>query len=113
MTAPGCDRVAFDDLTDYAAGELSEAESTAIEDHLFACADCSERAAELEALVRAIAPAMCTAEVGGFVTDAVLNRLAREGIRVRSYALAPGAVRAIRHRAIARLRDCVLGGARP
>ena len=27
--------------------------------------------------------------------------------------VSPGAVRAIRHRAIGRLRDCVLGGARP
>jgi flavorubredoxin len=27
--------------------------------------------------------------------------------------ISPGAVRAIRHRAMARLRDCVLGGARP
>jgi hypothetical protein len=33
-----------------------------------------------------------SAEVGGFVTDAVLNRLAREGVRVRSYVLSPGAV---------------------
>jgi len=32
------------------------------------------------------------AEVGGFVTDAVLNRLACDGVRVRSYALSPGAV---------------------
>jgi anti-sigma factor RsiW len=92
MTAPGCDRVAFADLTDYAAGELSETAAAAIEDHLFSCADCSERAAELDALVRAVPPAMATAEVGGFVTDAVLNRLAREGVRVRSYALSPGAV---------------------
>jgi RNA polymerase sigma-70 factor (ECF subfamily) len=27
--------------------------------------------------------------------------------------VSPGAVRAIRHRAMARLRECVLGGARP
>lgn len=44
-----------------------------------------------EALVRAIRPAVRSAAVGGFVTDAVLNRL-REGVRVRTYALAPGAI---------------------
>jgi len=92
MTAPGCERVALADLTDYAAGELPEAEVAALEEHLFSCADCGARAAEFDTLVRAIRPAVRNAEVGGFVTDAVLNRLAREGVRVRSYALSPGAV---------------------
>ena len=40
MNAPGCERVAFADLTDYAAGELPEAAASAIEEHLFV-ADCS------------------------------------------------------------------------
>ena len=79
MNAPGCERIALADLTDYAAGELPEAEAAAIEEHLFSCADCGARAAEFDALVRAIRPAVRSAEVGGFVTDAVLNRLAREG----------------------------------
>ena len=92
MTAHGCERLALADLTDYAAGELPEAEAAAIEAHLFSCTDCSARAAELDALVRAIGPAVRSAEIGGFVTDAVLNRLAREGVRVRAYALSPGAV---------------------
>ena len=92
MTAPGCERIALADLTDYAGGELPEAEAAAIEEHLFSCAECGARAAQFDALVRAIRPAMRSAEVGGFVTDAVLNRLAREGVRVRTYALSPGAI---------------------
>lgn len=92
MSTAGCERVAFADLTDYAAGELAEADASALEEHLFSCADCSGRAAELEALVRAIGPAVRSAQVGGFVTEAVLNRLAREGVRVRTYTLSPGAV---------------------
>jgi len=92
MKAPGCERVALADLTDYAAGELPEAEAAAIEEHLFSCTACGARAAEFDALVRAIRPAVRSAEVGGFVTDAVLNRLAREGVRVRTFALSPGAV---------------------
>jgi anti-sigma factor RsiW len=92
MTAPGCARVALSDLTDYAAGELPEAEAAAIEAHLFSCAECGARAAEFDALVRGIRLAVRSAEVGGFVTDAVLNRLAREGVRVRTFALAPGAI---------------------
>jgi anti-sigma factor RsiW len=92
MTVPGCDRIALADLTDYAAGELPEAEAAALEEHLFSCVACAARAAEFDALLRALRPAMRSAEVGGFVTDAVLNRLAREGVRVRTYALSPGAV---------------------
>ena len=92
MKAPGCEHIARADLTDYAAGELPEAEAAAIEGHLFSCADCGARTAEFDALVRAIRPAVRSAQVGGFVTDAVLNRLAREGVRVRTYALSPGAV---------------------
>lgn len=91
MKASRCERIAFDDLTDYAAGELPEAEAAAIEEHLFSCADCGTRAAEFDALVRAIRPAVRSSEVGGFVTDAVLNQLSREGVRVRSFALSPGA----------------------
>ncbi len=88
----GCERIALADLTDYAAGELPEADAASIEEHLFACADCGERAAEFDALVRAIESAAGSAEVGGFVTDDILNRMAREGVRVRTYALSPGAV---------------------
>ena len=92
MKVPGCERITDDDLADYAAGELPEIEAAAIEDHLFSCADCGARAAQFDALVRAIRPAVRSAEVGGFVTDAVLNRLAREGVRVRTFALSPGAI---------------------
>ena len=91
MTAARCEQITLADLTDYAARELPEGEAAAIEEHLFACADCAARAAEFDALVRTIGPAARSAEVGGFVTDAVLNRLARDGVRVRSYALSPGA----------------------
>ena len=92
MTAPGCEQITFADLTDYAAGELSAVDATTLEEHLFACADCGERAAELDAVARAIRPAVRSAQVGGFITDAVLNRLARDGVRVRSFALSPGAI---------------------
>jgi anti-sigma factor RsiW len=92
MNAPGCDRIALAELTDYAAGELPDAEAAAIEDHLFSCADCGARAHELDALLRAIGPAIQSATVGGFVTDAVLNQLSRDGVRVRSFALTPGAI---------------------
>ncbi len=92
MNGAACERIVFDDLVDYAAGALPAAEAAALEDHLFSCADCGARAAALEALARAIRPAVRSAAVGGFVTDAVLNRLAREGVRVRTFTLSPGAI---------------------
>jgi hypothetical protein len=90
MTA--CERIALAQLTDYAAGELPDSDAAALEEHLFSCADCSARAAELDALVRAIPPAVRMAGINGFVTDAVLNRLSREGVRLRMFTLSPGAV---------------------
>jgi anti-sigma factor RsiW len=92
MTAPRCERLTLAELTDYAAGEVTENETAAIEEHLFSCGECGARAAELDALVRAIPPAMRSAEVGGFATDTLLNRLARQGVRMRTYALSPGSV---------------------
>ena len=92
MTAPECDRIGLAELTDYAAGDLGDAETAALEAHLFTCAECGARAAAFDGFVRAIPPAVRSAAVGGFATDAVLNRLAREGVRVRTFALAPGAV---------------------
>ena len=92
MNSSGCERIALSDLTDYAAGDLPEAEAAAIEEHVFSCAWCGARAGEFDALARAIGPAVRSAAVAGLVTDAVLNRLARDGVRVRTYALSPGDV---------------------
>jgi anti-sigma factor RsiW len=92
MTSPACARTTFEELTSYAAGELSAVDASSLEDHLFSCAGCAARAAEIDALVRAIRTAFRSSEVGGFVTDEILNRLAREGARVRTFVLSPGAV---------------------
>ena len=92
MTASPCARITLAALADYAAGDLPEAEGLALEEHLFTCAACGTRAAEAEALGRAIGAAARSAEVGGFVVDAVLNQLARDGVRVRTFVLSPGDV---------------------
>jgi hypothetical protein len=91
MTSPRCERLSFDELTAYAAGELSEPDASALEEHLFSCADCGARAAEVDALARAVRSAVRASAVGGFVTDDVLNQFARDGIRVRMFTLTPGA----------------------
>jgi hypothetical protein len=92
MTLPACHRVSFVELTDYAAGALTEGEAAALEEHLFSCGDCAARAAELDALAGGIAGAARRGEIDGFISDAVLNRLSRDGVRVRTFALSPGAI---------------------
>ena len=92
MTASDCRRVSFDVLVDYAAGELPAEDAAALEDHLFTCDACASLAADLERLLRAVPGAVRAEGLSGFVTDAVLNRLARDGVRVRSFTLSPGAV---------------------
>jgi anti-sigma factor RsiW len=92
MSAPGCERFSIADLSDYLAGDVAEADSAAIEAHLFTCAACAARAAELDALVHGVKAAVRSGEVDGFITDTILNRLSRDGVRVRSFTLSPGAV---------------------
>lgn len=88
----GCSRISLADLGDYAAGDLAAAEAAALEEHLFACDACAARAAAFDATVCGIVAAVRSGEVDGFVTDAILNRLSRDGVRVRSFTLSPGAV---------------------
>ncbi|HEY8550730.1 MAG TPA: zf-HC2 domain-containing protein [Vicinamibacterales bacterium] len=92
MTTPRCERITFEELTDYAAGALPDSQAATLEEHLFSCGDCAEDAAVLDALIRGIGGAVRSAEIGGFVTDAVLNRLSREGVRMRTFTLSPGAI---------------------
>lgn len=92
MNTHDCERLPWAMLADYAAGDLPGEETAAVEDHLFSCPSCASRAGELDALIGTIGAAVRSAGVGGFVTDAVLNKLARDGVRVRSYVLTPGAV---------------------
>lgn len=92
MTAPGCERISLAELNDYMAGDVSAPAAAALEEHLFACSACAARAAELDALLRGVKAAVRSGEVDGFITDAILNRLSRDGVRVRSFTLSPGAV---------------------
>jgi hypothetical protein len=86
-TARGC--LSFAELADYWTAD-AETDVSAIEAHVFECATCARLLANAEELRHAIRTAMKTGQVQAFITDAVVNRLAREGVRVRSYVLEPG-----------------------
>lgn len=80
------------DLADYWTSDLPLDETARIEAHVFECAACARRLAETRTLADGIAELVRGGRCQAIVTDDVLNRLAREGVRVRSYVLEPDAV---------------------
>ena len=79
--------IGFADVVDYWAGDLTRAEEDRIEEHVFTCADCARELAAAEALARGIAAVAREGRLHSVVTDAILNRLAADGVRVRTYTL--------------------------
>lgn len=82
------------DVADYWTPDAAaDADALArIETHVFACADCARRLDAAGALVEAVRDVVRRGRFQAIVTDAVLNRLAREGTRMRTFILDPGAV---------------------
>jgi hypothetical protein len=87
---PAC--LSIGELADYWTADVSSPDAERIETHVFECADCARRLEEADVLRRGIATAVRSGAFQAFVTDDVLNQLARDGVRVRSYTLDPGAV---------------------
>jgi anti-sigma factor RsiW len=77
-------------LVHYWLGDLTEAAQTETEEHLFACEACSRELAEIAALADAIRGLARAGAVRSSVTQAVLERLGRDGRRLRVYSAAPG-----------------------
>jgi hypothetical protein len=82
----------FVDIVDYWAGDLPRTRGDEIEEHAFACAECAHHLAEGGALSRGIVAVVREGRFHSPVTDAMLNRLARDGVRIRVYTLEPGDV---------------------
>jgi hypothetical protein len=80
------------DIFDYWAGELEPSDEERIEAHVFACAACAALLAEGEALASGLRGIVRSGMFHALVSESVLNRLARDGVRVRTYALDPGDV---------------------
>ena len=78
-------------LLDYWTRDLPDGdEMNRVEEHLFACGDCSARLDQMAALGAGLTTLVRQGRVSGIVSRAVLNRLQRDGARVRMYWLAPG-----------------------
>jgi hypothetical protein len=80
-------------LVDYWAGDLTPADEDRIETHTFACTACARELAAAGGLAGGIAAAAREGRLHGVITDAILNRLAADGLRIRMFTLdGPGVV---------------------
>jgi hypothetical protein len=68
-------------------GDLNERIAERVEMHLFECAECAAHLADIATLAAAVADAVRGARVQSIVTDAVLNKMSRDGVRIRTFAL--------------------------
>jgi hypothetical protein len=91
-TADCAHPVSSEDVVEYWAGELAPGDEERIEAHVFSCALCARALAQGEALVSALRRLVRSGMFHALVSESVLNRLARDGARIRSYVLNPGDV---------------------
>ena len=93
MTEAECAQpISFAEVFEYWAGELDAAAAARLEDHVFTCAGCAGLLAEGEALARSVRLVVRSGTFHAAVSDAVLNRLARDGARLRTFVVSPGDV---------------------
>src|SRR6185436_10823718 len=78
------------ELSDYWTADVSPDDMERIEAHVFACTACTELLAEADELCRSIRDLARNGGFQAFVTDSLLNQLASDGVRVRSFAMDPG-----------------------
>ena len=78
-------------LLDYWTRDLADEGATdRVEEHLFACGNCSARLHSLAALGMGLARLVRQGRVTGIVSRGLLNRMQRDGVHVRMYSLLPG-----------------------
>jgi anti-sigma factor RsiW len=80
------------EIFEYWAGELEPREEERIEAHVFTCSTCAAAFAEGEALASGVRTLVRSGTFHALVSDTILNRLARDGARIRTFALSPGDV---------------------
>jgi hypothetical protein len=90
MTAHSTTCLSIGELSDYWTSDVSPEEIERIETHVFNCSSCTDLLAEADLLRRSIGDVVRSGGLQAFVTDSVLNQLARDGARVRSYAMDAG-----------------------
>jgi hypothetical protein len=86
-----CPQPIVDDaLLDWWAGELSSARGRRVEEHLLSCAECSARAGTVRELAEGVRQLVREGGLPIAVLPAIVERLHREGRRIREYRVTPG-----------------------
>ena len=73
-------------LADYWLAELDPARESTVEEHLFACGDCSRSLQSLVGLAESIRTLARQGKLEMIVTPEFVDRLGREGLRIRQYS---------------------------
>src|SRR4051812_4106580 len=92
MTGTCATPIADETMVDYWAGGLPVQHAEALEEHAFSCADCAARLEAVAAIAEGIASLARQGRFSGIISRGTLNRLQRDGVRVRLYSLSPGDV---------------------
>lgn len=72
-------------LIEYWLGEIDPGKEAAVDEHLLGCGECSSRLQSLVDLADGIRALVRQGSVRAVVTDAFLQRLAAQGLRLRQY----------------------------
>jgi len=91
MTRASCTTpVSTQDLLAYWLDKLDDAQESRLDEHVFACAECSERLRTIASLGAAIRNELLRGDFGFVLPAAFIRRLKDSGLRVREYSLDPG-----------------------
>ena len=90
MTPPCNGPISDDDLLDYWNHPTDHAGANRLEEHLFACSDCAERLEAIASLGKGLRTLVKQGRISGIVSRSLLNRMQRDGVKVRQYSLSPG-----------------------
>jgi len=91
MTRASCTTsLSAQELLAYWLGELDEAHELRVDEHLFACAACSERLGKIVDLGAGIRDQLLRGDFGFVLPPAFVRRIKEAGLRVREYSLEPG-----------------------
>jgi hypothetical protein len=83
-------KVTLERLMSYRFGDLLPAEEEALEEHVFECADCAPRVSWLVSLDTAVRDAFARGELSFSASALTVAKAQSLGLKVRTYAIAPG-----------------------
>lgn len=79
-----------EELLDYWIDAVPSSEAERIEEHVFACDDCSARLEAMASLGAGLSAVVRRGHIAGVVPRALMNRIQRDGVQVRLFSVMPG-----------------------